>query len=528
MITLGALIDHLAPSVLSTVVPLGDAEQQRRVGAVVLYDDVGFDDLEPTDLVLGVGLRGFDDVTDALRCLARRPPQALLVRADLARHDGVRATAEDAGIVALGVDPAVSWMQLAMLLRHLVAGDDIDTGLHTDDLFQLANALAALVDAPVTIEDPHSRVLAFSEGQERADDARRATILGRKAPAEYYTRMKQHGVFRTLQAAESAIFVPGRAPDIMPRFVQPVRASGEFLGSIWLAVHEPLEREPQRALEAAAHAAALHLLRMRLDAASWRTSEAAAMSSLLAGGTTALDTARSLGLTASGYQVAVFATRAAPSLDSEAMLLRVWDRLRLSVKAAYGTAITGKVDDAIYAVLPLPRTADPGRPDKGVREFATGFLRNHAPGHDLVVGLGAGVPTAAELTRSAQQAVQTIAVLRRHDGGAVADIVDVGAEALLAKIDGVVGADPSLGADDLERLRRHDRERHTQHVTTVQAWLDAFGDTDLAARRLGVHPNTIRYRLRQIRELGLIDLDDPTRRIALMLHLRRSPPDAER
>lgn len=40
------------------------------------------------------------------------------------------------------------------------------------------------------------------------------------------------------------------------------------------------------------------------------------------------------------------------------------------------------------------------------------------------------------------------------------------------------------------------------------------------AARLGVHPQTVRYRLRQLRELWGDDLDDPDRRFELELALR--------
>ena len=40
------------------------------------------------------------------------------------------------------------------------------------------------------------------------------------------------------------------------------------------------------------------------------------------------------------------------------------------------------------------------------------------------------------------------------------------------------------------------------------------------ATRLGVHPQTVRYRLRQIRELWGDEIDDPDRRFELELVLR--------
>ena len=55
---------------------------------------------------------------------------------------------------------------------------------------------------------------------------------------------------------------------------------------------------------------------------------------------------------------------------------------------------------------------------------------------------------------------------------------------------------------------------------TLLAWLETRGGAPEVATRLGVHPQTVRYRLRQIRELWGGEMDDPDRRFELELVLR--------
>ncbi|MEI5100418.1 helix-turn-helix domain-containing protein [Streptomyces sp. PmtG] len=55
---------------------------------------------------------------------------------------------------------------------------------------------------------------------------------------------------------------------------------------------------------------------------------------------------------------------------------------------------------------------------------------------------------------------------------------------------------------------------------TLLAWLETRGGAPEVATRLGVHPQTVRYRLRQIRELWGDEIDDPDRRFELELVLR--------
>jgi hypothetical protein len=93
---------------------------------------------------------------------------------------------------ALVLTRGASWEHLAALLRSVLgqdavgdAGPETLGGMPSGDLFALANAVAALIDAPVTIENPDSRVLAFSGRQEEADESRVETILGRQVPERY-------------------------------------------------------------------------------------------------------------------------------------------------------------------------------------------------------------------------------------------------------------------------------------------------------------------------------------------------------
>src|SRR4051794_4288231 len=61
------------------------------------------------------------------------------------------------------------------------------------------------------------------------------------------------------------------------------------------------------------------------------------------------------------------------------------------------------------------------------------------------------------------------------------------------------------------------RERLT---TTLRAWLDRPGQVQAVAATLGVHPQTVRYRLARLRELFGDALDDPDARFELSMALR--------
>ena len=159
------------------------------------------------------------------------------------------------------------------MLRSLLAdADPSETlgGVPAGDLFALANAVASLIGAPVTIEDRSSRVLAFSGHQDEADPSRVETILGRRVPARYSQMLEARGVFQRLYRSDEPVYIEGLPADdgtlCLPRVAVAVRAGDEFLGSIWAAVRKPLPADRSQAFCDAAKLVALHLMRQRAGA----------------------------------------------------------------------------------------------------------------------------------------------------------------------------------------------------------------------------------------------------------------------
>ena len=91
---------------------------------------------------------------------------------------------------------------------------------------------------------------------------------------------------------------------------------------------------------------------------------------------------------------------------------------------------------------------------------------------------------------------------------------------LLLHGDGALAADlASRALAPLEEVGEGARARLTE---TLAAWLDEPGQVSRVAERLHVHPQTVRYRMAQLRELFGDRLDDPEARFELALALRVS------
>ena len=77
-----------------------------------------------------------------------------------------------------------------------------------------------------------------------------------------------------------------------------------------------------------------------------------------------------------------------------------------------------------------------------------------------------------------------------------------------------------LSGQALAPLRRLRPEQADRLADTLLAWLESADNAGTAARRLHVHPQTVRYRLRQITELFGDRLSDPDARFTLQVALR--------
>lgn len=534
----GRIIDHLGSTLLELVA--GDAEHpsaQAGVSAVVIHDPLDEQSLPPRSLVLGVGVQGADGIANLIRQLAEQDAAGLVVRAPVAADANVVAAARETGVVLFGLTRGASWNQLAALLRELLgeqgigaAGPETLAGVPAGDLFALANAVGALIDAPVTIEDRNSRLLAFSGRQDEADESRIETVLGRQVPERYMRRLEELGVFRRLYASERPVFISAEdigAPEVtLARAAVAVRAGEELLGSIWAVLHEALTPEREQAFVDAAKLVALHLLRARAGADVERRLVSDLVATALEGGPGTVEALTRLGLADRPLVVlAMITPHDAEEPEALAMARRETDRQRATdalavhLSALHPGAVVAAVGGVSYGILPVAEATDAA--EERAARIATEFLARTSVHRDAFIGVGRAAPDLSRLARARRDADRALRVLRKGNGiRRVALLADVYVESLLLQLADLAAADGPEPSGPIARLRSYD-EQHQAHLTeTLAAWLDAAGDVGAASGVVHVHANTFRYRLRRIAEVGRIDLDDADSRFAAMLQLR--------
>ncbi len=524
MATLAKLIDDLRPYVLTVIAaPRGLSIP---VGSLIVHDPTDPPEVGEGDVVFGVGVRTVTALALAEQAAAAGAA-ALVLKTKTPVERSLVEGAERLGLALLAVPPGASWAQLVSLVRAVLSRSSFDSSLvrlsdlDRGDLFGVANAIANLLDAPVTIEDLQSRVIAYSGRQEEADEPRVQTILGRRVPDRIVRRLQQEGVFERLaHSTEPVYFHPGEASQ-MAREAVAIRAGGEVVGWIWAAVKGPLSHERRQALVETANLVAIQVTRSRLDADLTRRLRADLTSSVLEGRPDAREAAEQLGLTGDRFRVVAAWAVHSGSDDSDLMRLRLWDLLAFHLSSAFKSIATTLIGGMAYGLL---RASSNDEFDRKRLLQAVATLNERALTSlqtKLVIGIGGPARTLAEIPRSRQEAEQTVSVLRRrNDGRHAAEVEEVRMEILLERALELLAADPALQGGPLQAIRDYDAKHGSDYLNTLRAYLDTFGDTRLAAERLGVHPNTFRYRLHRLREVARLQLQDSGERMLLMLQLR--------
>lgn len=520
-LTLGRLLEQLGSGVLDVVV--APAGLDVTVGHAAIHDPTESPRIERDDVVLAVGLRPTDQaLRDLLQQAATADATAVVVKTRDTLPSELVSEAEANTVALVAATPDVTWSQLHALMRTAIASADNSSdgiGLPLGDLFALANAVSAMVGGPTTIEDPKSRVLAYSSLEDQIDEPRRQTILGRRVPDEWMKLLTSKGVFRQLWFTRDVVRVEDLSDQARPRMAIAVRAGDEVLGSIWVAEDKsPFDAAAEQALRQAAEIAALHIVRNRAGEDIERRIRAEQLRNIIEGRGPLDVLASRLGIEpGAAYVVVAFDLQT----DHDAQIVlqreRALDLVALYCEAYRRHAASVPIGHTIYTLLPL---ADAGT--EGVQRLVRGILEraDQVLTVELRAAIGSGVTHLRDVARSRADADQVLRVLARHGDRQMASIDDVRAAAMLLELSDMVKDRPHLLVGNVDRLIEHDARHGSDYLPTLRAYLQSFGDLPAAAASLGVHPNTFRYRLRRLSELTGLNLTDPDERLAAELQIR--------
>src|SRR5438270_4863308 len=329
------------------------------------------------------------------------------------------------------------------------------------------------------------------------------------------------------QAAFEVRIAAGRPA--RPIDVVPVRAGGELLGLLAVGLHADGGDAPGRlrALENGSTVLALEMAKERAAAEVERRLRGDLVEEMLAGGLEG-DEAERIARQAErlGHRLPhrAWVVVLEPDDDeTEAAISARGDRL--------DSALSGLIRSRMPDALALVRSAsavflvpDEVAQDLAACEKLAGQILAAAtpvmkPG-TASVGIGNLANSVAELARSHVEARQALRLTRRAGGrGRVASYRSLGAFRLLLEVQ----SPEALGRfveELLGPLLKYAQSRDTPLLETLEALSARRWIRRAAARHLGIHINSMSYRVERIQSLTGLSLDDPETRVAISIALR--------
>ena len=319
---------------------------------------------------------------------------------------------------------------------------------------------------------------------------------------------------------------PGRALDVVP-----VRAGLDVLGLLAVGVDETTvdSHGRRRSLEHGSTVLALELSKERAAAEVERRLRGDLVEEVLAGGLEGDEAER----------VARQAERLGHRLPQRAWVVVLEpddDETEASLSARgqqdrLDAALTGLVRSRLPGALTLVRStsavflvpdeiaADLAAVEKLGAQILAAGAQVMKPGTGSV-GIGNLANSVGELARSHLEARQALRLTRRAGGRArVASYRSLGAFRLLLEVQSPEAlrrfVDELLGA-----LLQYAQSRDTPLLETLEALSAARWVRRAAARQLGIHINSMSYRVERIQSLSGLQLDDPETRVAISIALR--------
>ncbi|MFZ4268733.1 PucR family transcriptional regulator [Streptomyces arboris] len=390
----------------------------------------------------------------------------------------------------------------------------------TGDYQELVDEISALLGAPATLENRDFGLVAFgahdSDDDTAMDPVRTRSILTRRSTPAVRAWFEGFGITR----ATGPVRIPA-APEagvFRDRVCLPVRHRGVALGYVWLLDTDPGPTEEQlaAAMEVTARIGALLSDEARAGADLSREFGAV----LTAGPGRQHDTAvaalrEALGQDAEGLHAVVCVTPwgadDTPSVRGVASAAALATITGAGAGGPTGSGPRGTGPVSLAALIRL-RSADRLDPATGAAER----LRTGA-GPGATGGIAAprrGLDALPVSWREATAAARAARAETRF--GPVARWSAIGPYRLLTALPGT-GTDPSDPAVASLLTPLHKELAHTAEV-----FLDCAGQASRTAAELGIHRQTLYYRLSRIEQITGLDLGDGEDRLLLHMAVKRA------
>jgi sugar diacid utilization regulator len=440
------------------------------------------------------------------------------------------------GLLAPEVEPRAAANTLGRALGSMHGEPEL-ARLHTAVTLQgVADTLGRLVGNSVTIETPSHDVLASSPTGSDVDRDRVETILRRRAAAKIMEQPDFKRFFSRVRTSDWPLHLPAH-PELghSGRIAMRIAADGELFGVIWVTdTARPLTERDYATIRQAAEVTAAIFTQQQMVTRREAMLRAELLDDLIKGRILEPENVRTVALSLGWnidrlQQVLIVAIddfesfRLRHAGRTGAALRRAQERLlelvQLEVLAVDPEAVVGMRSSSLVILLDVGQDTEADRKSAALR-LAESVVRRAAAflqGTRVTVGVGRDFPSLEHMAESFRQAELAAELGQTLWGGNRAlHYDDLGIHRVLYSL----REHEEMMTPALQSIIAHDTEHGTDYVRTLAAYLRNMGRLRPAAVELGVHRNTLEYRMGRIAELAGIDLENADNRLALELGIR--------
>ncbi|MED3943756.1 PucR family transcriptional regulator [Priestia megaterium] len=392
-----------------------------------------------------------------------------------------------------------------------------------DTLEEFADRISEVLNCPITIEDANHRLLAYSTHDERTDQARIATIIGRRVPEKVINNLWKEGIIPKLLETNEPVRVKNiNEIGLGDRIAISIWKNEEVLGFIWaVEIEKALGDEEVELLKKAANVLKNKLLQLQIRKYKREERSQEFFWKLLTGHIKSRqeisEAFYEAQITApSTFSIAIFRFQEDITPEAErqiSYMLKTMHRLKIVL-------YTMDCNDLIL-LLSLDAVENPLDEQRDFVDYFRGNMYERFDITQIKASCSSIYSSHDHIEKSYKEALNVLDMKSKFPEE-TKEIINYQELGIYQFLDVILEkrVHDQFENHSLKKLTNYDLRHNSNLVETLEVFLNNDNNINEAAKELNVHMNTLSYRLKRISEIGDINLKDVNQKITLYIDIK--------
>ncbi|MGG2085707.1 PucR family transcriptional regulator [Priestia aryabhattai] len=392
-----------------------------------------------------------------------------------------------------------------------------------DTLEEFADRISEVLNCPITIEDANHRLLAYSTHDERTDQARIATIIGRRVPEKVINNLWKEGIIPKLLETNEPVRVKNiNEIGLGDRIAISIWKNEEVLGFIWaVEIEKALGDEEVELLKKAANVLKNKLLQLQIRKYKREERSQEFFWKLLTGHIKSRqeisEAFYEAQITApSTFSIAIFRFQEDITPEAErqiSYMLKTMHRLKIVL-------YTIDCNDLIL-LLSLDAVENPLDEQRDFVDYFRGNMYERFDVTQIKASCSSIYSSHDHIEKSYKEALNVLDMKSKFPEE-TKEIINYQELGIYQFLDVILDkrVQDKFENHSLKKLTDYDLRHNSNLVETLEVFLNNDNNINEAAKELNVHMNTLSYRLKRISEIGDINLKDVNQKMTLYIDIK--------